>query len=82
MQVIMVLCSIILIIMVGMQSSRNEGAGSAIFGGAGGDNFGAKNRNKTVDGKLAMITKITAVIVMVFAITIVVLDKVLPTVTP
>ena len=79
MQSILILFAIVLVIVTAMQSNRNDSTTSAIFGGSGGgDNFGSKNRNKTVDGRLALITKISAVVVMAFAVAIVILDKVLP----
>ena len=53
--VIQVLCSLVLVAIVMLQSGKSEGLSGAIGGVA--DSFLAKNKAKTIDAKLARATK-------------------------
>ena len=53
--VIQVLCALVLIAVVMLQSGKSEGLSGAIGGVA--DSFLAKNKAKTIDAKLARATK-------------------------
>lgn len=63
--IIMVLDAIVLIITVLMQDSESDGMG-AISGGS--ETFFGKNKNSTLEGKLALATKISAVVFVVLAL--------------
>ncbi len=65
--VIQVLCSVILIVIVMLQSGKSAGLSGAISGG-GGDTFLAKNQSKTLDAKLAKLTKWVAFTFMMLTI--------------
>lgn len=62
-----VLCSVILIVIVMLQSGKSAGLSGAISGG-GGDTFLAKNQSKTLDAKLAKLTKWVAFSFMLLTI--------------
>ena len=57
--ILLVVSAIALIISVLLQKGDGEGMG-AIMGGSGADSFLGKNRAKTLEGKLAMATKVSA----------------------
>ena len=61
--VIQVLCGLFLIAVVMLQSGKSAGLSGAIAGGA--DTFLSKNKAKTVDAKLAKLTKICGVVFFV-----------------
>ena len=63
--IVLILISIVLIAVVLMQQGQRQGLG-AIAGGA--ETFLGKNASKGLDGKLAKITKIAAVVFIVLAI--------------
>ena len=63
--IVLILVSIVLIVAVLMQQGQRQGLG-AIGGGA--ETFFGKNKAKSVEGKLATITKIAAVVFIVLAI--------------
>ena len=63
--IILILVSIVLIVAVLMQQGQRQGLG-AIGGGA--ETFLGKNKAKSIEGKLAKITKIAAVVFIVLAI--------------
>ncbi len=63
--IILILVSIVLIIAVLMQQGQRQGLG-AIGGGA--ETFFGKNKAKSYEGKLALITKIAAAVFIVLAI--------------
>ena len=63
--ILLILIAIGLIIVVLMQEGQTEGLG-AIGGGA--ETFFGKNKAKSIEGKLATITKIAAVVFIVLAI--------------
>lgn len=64
--VILVVASVLLVIIVLMQQSRQAGLSGAIAGGS--DSFFGKNKGRTMDAKLAKITKILSVFFFVFTI--------------
>ena len=57
--VIQVLCSLVLVAIVMLQSGKSAGLSGAIAGAA--DTFMSKNRAKTWDAKLAKLTKWVAI---------------------
>ena len=61
--VIQVLCALVLIAVVMLQSGKSAGLSGAIAGGA--DTFLSKNKAKSVDAKLAKMTKWVAIGFMV-----------------
>ena len=66
--IILVLCSLVLIAVVMLQSGKSAGLSGAIAGGA--DTFLSKNKAKSVDAKLAKMTKWVAIAFMVLALVI------------
>jgi preprotein translocase subunit SecG len=64
--IIQVLCSLILIAVVMLQSGKSAGLSGAIAGGA--DTFLSKNKAKTVDAKLAKGTKWVAILWVVITL--------------
>ena len=63
--ILMVIASIVMIITVLLQSSESDGMG-ALTGGS--ETFFGKNKNATLEGKMAMATKISAGVFVVLAI--------------
>lgn len=63
--VLLVITSIVLIVTVLLQPGESNGLG-AIAGGA--ETFFGKNKAKTMEGKLALATKISAVVFTVMAL--------------
>ena len=61
--VIQVLCSLVLVAIVMLQSGKSAGLSGAIAGGV--DTFLSKNKAKTWDAKLAKMTKWVAIVFMV-----------------
>ena len=57
--ILMVVSAIVMIVTVLMQSGDDEGI-SALSGGS--ETFFGKNKNSTLEGKLAMITKVSAIV--------------------
>lgn len=66
--VVQALTSIILIVVVMLQSGKSAGLSGAISGGA--DTFLSKNKAKTLDAKLSKMTTWVAVIFMLLTITL------------
>ncbi|MBQ7688969.1 MAG: preprotein translocase subunit SecG [Clostridia bacterium] len=66
MGVLLVVASIIIVIVVLLQQSREAGLSGVIAGGA--DTFFGKNKGRTMDAKLAKITKILSVFFFVFTL--------------
>ena len=64
--VLMVIAAIVMIITVLLQSSESDGMG-ALAGGSSETFFG-KNKNSTFEGKMAMATKISAVVFVLLAV--------------
>ena len=69
--IIQVIVCLVLIVVVLFQSSKSEGLGSALGGAA--ETFFGKNGSRSIDAKLAKITKIAAVafVVLTFVLVIV-----------
>ena len=67
-QILIAIVAIILIISVMMQKSDSDGV-SALTGG-NIDTFLGKNQTSTLEGKLALVTKISAAVFVVLAILI------------
>ena len=63
--ILLVLVSLVLIVTVLMQSSDSDGM-SALTGGS--ETFFGKNKNATLEGKLALATKIAAIAFVVLAL--------------
>ena len=61
----LIISSIVLIVSVLMQSSDSDGMG-ALTGGS--ETFFGKNKNATLEGKLALATKISAAVFVALAI--------------
>ena len=57
--ILMVLASIVLIVSVLMQKG-DEGGMGAIMGGSGAESFLGRNKSKTMQGRLALLTKVSA----------------------
>lgn len=57
--VLLVISAIVLIVSVLLQKGDAEGMG-AIMGGSGAESFLGKNKSKTLQGRLALLTKISA----------------------
>ena len=68
-QILIAIVAIILIISVMMQKSDSDGV-SSLMGGSSSDTFFGKNQTSTLEGKLALITKISAAVFVVLAIVI------------
>jgi preprotein translocase subunit SecG len=66
--IVLVLCDLALIAVVMLQSGKSAGLSGAIAGGA--DTFLSKNKAKSVDAKLAKMTKWVAIAFMVLALII------------
>jgi len=64
-EIILILLALVLIVAVLMQEGQSRGLG-AIGGGA--ETFFGKNKAKSYEGKLALITKVAAVVFIVLAI--------------
>ena len=63
--VLMVIAALIMIVTVLLQSSESDGM-SALTGGS--ETFFGKNKNATLEGKMAMATKISAGVFVVLAL--------------
>ena len=70
--ILLVVASLIMIVTVLLQDSQSNGMG-AITGGA--ETFFGKNKAKSIEGKLAMLTKICAVVFVVMALALCILGK-------
>ena len=64
--VLQVLCGLAVIAVVMLQSGKSAGLSGAIAGGA--DTFLSKNKAKSVDAKLAKMTKWVAIVFMVLTL--------------
>ncbi len=64
--VILVIASVLIVVIVLMQQSRQSGLSGAIAGGS--ESFFGKNKGRTLDAKLAKITKILSVFFFIFTI--------------
>ena len=63
--ILMVIAAIVMIVSVLLQSSESDGM-SALAGGS--ETFFGKNKNATLEGKLAMATKISSIVFVVLAL--------------
>jgi len=70
--ILLVVASLTMIVTVLLQSSESDGMG-AITGGA--ETFFGKNKSKSIEGKLALLTKICAVVFVVMALALCILGK-------
>lgn len=68
--ILLVISSIVMIVTVLMQQSDSDGM-SAIAGNS--ETFFGKNKSKTLEGRLALITKISAVVFVLLAILLIVI---------
>lgn len=66
--VVQLICSFILIVVVMLQTGKSAGLSGALSGGS--DTFLAKNKAKTLDVKLAKMTKWIAILFMLLTITL------------
>ncbi len=64
--VLMIIAAIALIISVLMQSSEEDGLGA--LSGSTSETFFSKNKMNSLEGKLAMITKVSAIVFVVLAL--------------
>ncbi len=62
----LIVASVVIVILVLMQQSREAGLSGVIAGGA--DTFFGKNKGRTMDAKLAKLTKIISVIFFVVVV--------------
>lgn len=72
MTILMVIAAIVMIVTVLMQDSDSDGMG-ALTGGS--ETFFGKNKNNTLEGKLALATKISSIVFVALAILIMVIGK-------
>ena len=70
--ILMVISAIVMIVTVLMQSSDEDGM-SALTGGS--ETFFGKNKNNTLEGKLAMGTKISAAVFVLLALVMLIFVK-------
>ena len=70
---LLLLTSVVLIAAVLMQPGKSAGLSGAIAGGA--ETFFGKNKAKSYEGKLALLTKICAGVLFALAIAVAVLDR-------
>ncbi len=70
-EIIMVIVAIALIVSVLLQQSDDDGMGALT--GASSESFFSKNQTDTLEGKLSLITKISAAVFVVLALLLVVL---------
>ena len=70
--VILALLSIGLIVVILRQSGSTEGLGS-VMGGSNTDSFLGRNKTKSKEGKLIMITKVLTICIVVLALALAVI---------
>ena len=63
--ILMVIAALVMIVTVLMQDTESDGM-AALAGGS--DTFFGKNKNNTLEGKLALATKVSAIVFVVLAI--------------
>ena len=71
--VVLLLSSVALIAAVLMQPGKSAGLSGAITGGA--ETFFGKNKAKSYEGKLALITKISGGVIFALSLALVILEK-------
>ena len=70
--ILMVIAALVLIVTVLMQDSESDGM-SALAGGS--ETFFGKNKNNTLEGKLAMGTKVSATVFVILAVVMLFVSK-------
>lgn len=70
-EILMAIIAIILIVSVLMQNSDDDGMGALT--GASSESFFSKNQTSTLEGKLSLITKISAAIFVFLALVLVII---------
>ena len=70
--ILLVVASLVMIVTVLLQSSESDGMG-AISGGA--ETFFGKNKAKSIEGKLALITKACAIVFVVLSLVMCIIAK-------
>lgn len=70
---VLIISSVIIIVTVMLQQSKQQGLSGAIAGGA--DTFFDKNKGRTVEAKLAKITRIVAIVFFVIGLAAVIMFK-------
>ncbi len=65
--ILLVLASVVMIVSVLMQKG-DEGGMGAIMGGSGAESFLGRNKGKTLQGRLATITKVSATAFVLLAL--------------
>ena len=73
MGILLLVLSLGLVVAVMLQSGKDKKLSGAIAGGA--DTFLSKNKAKTVEAKLALITKISAAVFVVLSLALLVVNK-------
>ncbi|MDO4396812.1 MAG: preprotein translocase subunit SecG [Oscillospiraceae bacterium] len=68
---VLFIASIIIVVLVMLQQSKQAGLSGAIAGGA--DTFFGKNKGRTMEAKLAKYTKVIAIVFMVVSLAAVIL---------
>jgi preprotein translocase subunit SecG len=63
--IVYVLLAVVLVVIVTMQSGKSNGLSGAIGGGSA-ETFLAKNKSKSLDSRLAKLTKWVAIVFVVF----------------
>lgn len=71
---LLIITSVLMLIVIAMQESRQTGMSGAISGGSS-DSYLGKNRGRTKDAALARITKILATIFFVVALAVNIVDS-------
>lgn len=66
--ILFLLVCVAMVVLVMLQESKSDGLGSALSGGAAGETFWSKNKDRSVEGKLKKYTKWLAIAFFVFAI--------------
>ncbi|MGI6162080.1 MAG: preprotein translocase subunit SecG [Christensenellales bacterium] len=76
-RILLALSGIVVITVVAMQSGKNEGASAGIMGGGGSsDSYFGKNKGKTLEGRLVLLTKISVAALIVLSIATAIIQKV------
>ena len=70
--ILLLVAALVMIVTVLLQSSESNGLG-AISGGA--ETFFGKNKAKSIEGKLALITKICAIVFVVLSLVMCIIAK-------
>lgn len=65
--ILMMIASLVLIVSVLLQKGDAEGIG-ALTGGNSANNFFGKNKSKSMEGRLAMLTKVSAIAFVILAL--------------